>query len=330
MGNQVETTVSVIIPTRYRPQLVTRAIASALAQTLNAFEVVVVVDGPDPETVDAVKQIDDPRLRVVELPVNVRLAGARNAGVEAAKGTWVAFLDDDDEWFPEKLERQLAVAERSPYTCPLVATRFIAKTPKGDFTWPRRLPDAGEHLSEYLFVRSSLFQGEGQVLPSTLMARRDLLRRVPFENNKHEDYDWMLKVTVTEDAGVEFVPEPLAVWHYHTGTRQKRLSQINEWRRSLDWLHSAQHLVTRRAYAAFIVLNIAPPAAAERDWSAFWPLLSEAIRYGSPRLFDLLLYGAMWLIPLQVRHGVRALLAKNRPSSSDASNQQPLEASASP
>ena len=78
--------VSAVIPTRNRPLLVCRAVRSALDQTFGAIEVVVVVDGPDPETEKALNSIADSRLRMIALPNNVGGGEARNVGVRAAKG----------------------------------------------------------------------------------------------------------------------------------------------------------------------------------------------------------------------------------------------------
>jgi glycosyltransferase involved in cell wall biosynthesis len=102
--------VSVVIPTRYRPEMVCRSVLSALRQTHPNLEVIVVVDGPDPLTIAALGALDDPRLRTVPLPENVGGSDARNCGVRTSKGEWIAFLDDDDEWLPQKLEKQLALA----------------------------------------------------------------------------------------------------------------------------------------------------------------------------------------------------------------------------
>jgi glycosyltransferase involved in cell wall biosynthesis len=98
--------VSVVIPTYSRPQLVGRAVRSALAQTLEAIEVIAVQDGPNESTVQALAQIDDPRLSVHVLPENLGAAAACNAGVARARAQWVAFLDDDDEFLSSKLELQ--------------------------------------------------------------------------------------------------------------------------------------------------------------------------------------------------------------------------------
>ena len=69
----------------------------------------IVIDGPDPETTQALNAIADHRLRLIQNPRPRGSAEARNVGVRAAQGEWVAFLDDDDEWLKDKLELQLAV-----------------------------------------------------------------------------------------------------------------------------------------------------------------------------------------------------------------------------
>ncbi|TMM39790.1 MAG: glycosyltransferase family 2 protein [Actinobacteria bacterium] len=93
--------VSVVIPTRLRPALVPRAVCSALAQALTDIEVVVVIDGPDPDTREVLAAIADPRLRIVELERSGGAPAARNVGVDHARAAWTALLDDDDEWLPE-------------------------------------------------------------------------------------------------------------------------------------------------------------------------------------------------------------------------------------
>src|SRR4051812_31292709 len=84
-----EPLVTAVIPTRNRPELVTRAVRSALAQTYPRMEVVVVIDGPDAVTSSALELIHDERLRVISLPQPVGGAEARNVGVQAAQGEWI-------------------------------------------------------------------------------------------------------------------------------------------------------------------------------------------------------------------------------------------------
>jgi glycosyltransferase involved in cell wall biosynthesis len=100
-------TVSVIIPTYNRRPLLMEAVESVRAQTFTDWELVVVDDGSTDGSADAVEALHDPRIRVLRLPHAGRAAVVRNAGVRAARGEWVAFLDSDDLWEPHKLAVQL-------------------------------------------------------------------------------------------------------------------------------------------------------------------------------------------------------------------------------
>ena len=315
--------VTVVIPTLRRSHLVINAIKSVLSQTLRDIELIVVVDGPDDlVTVDVLEKIEDPRFRFMVLPVNMKSGEARNQGVKAAKAPWIAFLDDDDTWMPEKLERQLKVANQSDYAYPIVATRSITETRRGDFIWPRRLPRANEAIGDYLFVRSSMSQGEGMLLPSTLLVSRELMERVPIDSywTTHEDYDWLLRADALEGVGVEFVPEPMITWHYHQSAEQPRLSHINDWKYSLNLIQTLKCLVSDRAYSAFVVTCVSPPAAAVGDWSAFWPLLKEFVVVGHARPLDYAFFLVTWLVPRDFRHRIRQLLNRQKTENSVAVN----------
>jgi glycosyltransferase involved in cell wall biosynthesis len=96
---------SVVIPTFNRASLVGRAIGSVLAQTVDDFEIVVVDDCSTDDTREVVNRIVDPRIRLVPLATNQGAAGARNAGITAARGHLISLLDSDDEFLPVFLER---------------------------------------------------------------------------------------------------------------------------------------------------------------------------------------------------------------------------------
>ena len=101
--------VSVIIPTYNRAALVKRAIQSVLDQTYDNFEVIVVDDASTDSTVTVIANIKDQRLKYIRHEVNCHASAARNTGIASVKGELIAFLDDDDEWFPSKLEKQVPV-----------------------------------------------------------------------------------------------------------------------------------------------------------------------------------------------------------------------------
>jgi glycosyltransferase involved in cell wall biosynthesis len=297
--------VSVVIPTWNRPDLVTRAVRGALAQTHDAIEVIVVVDGPGDDTPAALAEVDDPRLRVIVLPAKGGAPNARNAGVVAARSRWTAFLDDDDEWLPAKLEVQLALAKGADAPLPIVASRLLNRTPRADSVMPRRLPRPGEPVSEYLTVRHGLFYGDGFVQTSTIMAPTELSRRVPFTVGlrRQQELDWTLRAV--REAGVALVvaPEPLVIWHQDEN--RDRISLQMPWESQLAWLRDNRELFTPRAYAAFAMSVLSSMAAPTRSLTVFRDLLGEARRHGRPGAIDYVTYLQIWALPPAVRARLR-------------------------
>lgn len=105
--------VSVIIPHYNRPHCIGRAIASVRSQTLQPAEIVLVDDCSKPEYREELKRFEN-TARIVWLPQNGGLSNARNEGARASHCETIAFLDDDDEWLPEKLEKQWAILQANP------------------------------------------------------------------------------------------------------------------------------------------------------------------------------------------------------------------------
>jgi len=105
--------VSVIIPTRNRAQMLKRALNSVLAQSYQDFEVIVVSDGSTDHTEHIVEAFNDPRITLLKHKTSRGASAARNTGMRIAKGKYIAFLDDDDEWMPNKLKLQLPIIENS-------------------------------------------------------------------------------------------------------------------------------------------------------------------------------------------------------------------------
>ena len=112
MQNNRGPTISVVIPTYNRAGRLTRAIDSVLAQSRPVDEIIVVDDGSADETATVVQAYGPPVRYIWQ--ENTGPAAARNRGIAEARGTWIAFLDSDDRWFPDKMARQMAVLDAYP------------------------------------------------------------------------------------------------------------------------------------------------------------------------------------------------------------------------
>jgi glycosyltransferase involved in cell wall biosynthesis len=306
--------VSVVVPTRSRPGLVTRAVHSVLAQTHAALEVIVVVDGPDDASRDALAAIGDDRLRVLMLPRSQGAPNARNVGARAATAPWTAFLDDDDEWLPTKVEVQLRLAASLATPTPIIASRLFNRTPRAESVLPRRLPAQDEPVSEYLTVRRGLFYGDGFIQTSTIMAPTELFHRVPFTVGlrRQQELDWTLRAVRHPDVALHFAEEPLVLWHQDED--RDRISLEMPWREQLEWLRASRNLFTPRAYAAFIMSVLSSMAATTRDPAVFRETLAEARRHGRPGAIDYLTFLQIWALPPGVRKHLRdRVIGRRRP-----------------
>jgi glycosyltransferase involved in cell wall biosynthesis len=305
----MQNNVTVVIPTRNRPEMVVRAVESALEQTYPVHQVIVVVDGPDDATVTAIHGLADSRVVCLALPVNGGGNHARNLGAAKATTEWVAFLDDDDEWLPEKIERQFQVAEGYD----IVSCRFIVKNDKGNSIRPKRLPGPEDKFGDYLFARRSIFNGEAAVITSTLMVRKELIDRIALSTTlrRHQEADWVIRTTEL-GARIVYAPEALLIFNDDSG--RIRISTSYNWRQSLEWIRNMRSSMGRRAYAGFVLASLGAAAAGERDWSAFTFLLREAFEKGSPTLLHLALYFGMWMFPQNLRQRMRFLLSPAQPA----------------
>jgi glycosyltransferase involved in cell wall biosynthesis len=298
--------VSVVITTRQRADLLPRALGSVLRQIHPPSEVIVVVDGKDEATEVYLKSITDPRVRAIELEHQIGGCAARNIGIQAATSDWIALLDDDDEWMPDKLQTQLKMAARSKVQYPIVACRVAAVTAAGQtFEWPKRKRAPGEHLSDYLLARNTWTQGEGLITTSMILAPRQLLLRVPFKAGlrRHQEWDWLLRAAASREVDVVVAWAVLATWNIEAN--RISMSNMDQWQTSFEWIVSMRRLVTPRAYASFLMVLVSAIAAREGDLSAFRMIFREARRNGHPQPIEYALMAAMWLLPQTARRKLR-------------------------
>ncbi|MEO5590692.1 MAG: glycosyltransferase family 2 protein [Gemmatimonadaceae bacterium] len=123
--------ISVIIPTYNYARYITEAIESVISQAIDDMEIIVIDDGSTDDTTEVLSRISDPRLRVIRTP-NRGISAALNEGLNQATGEFIAFLDADDRWLPEKLERQLAIMATEPDLA-VVFTNFYCFNTEGRF-----------------------------------------------------------------------------------------------------------------------------------------------------------------------------------------------------
>jgi glycosyltransferase involved in cell wall biosynthesis len=299
------TDIGVVIPSRDRRELLLRALDSVAAQTVQPQEVVVVLDGPDPALERELKDRRDLAIRVMVVDPARGPSHARNAGAASLETAFVAFLDDDDEWLPTKLERQVPLLEHGDVSY----TRVLAQGPKEAAIWPRR-PPASEAASEYLFDRRRPWSGAGLMLTSTIAARTELVREVEFDESlrQHEDWDWALRAV---SAGtLAFCDEVLAIWHIDPN--RSRRTHEDDWRASLAWARSRRYLFTRRAYSGFLLVNAYTVALRARDRAAARTLVREARRHGAPSISQWAIFAGLTLLTPKYLERLRFLL--RRPS----------------
>lgn len=189
--------VTVIIPTYKRPRLVIQAISSVLKQTVTDLEVLVVDDCSQDETRIVVESIPDLRVHYVVHETNKGLPAVRNTGIRLARGRYIAFLDDDDQWRPEKLERQLEVLRR----CDAVACTAVSSA-KGYAMRVHKRPNISlEDLRQ------------GGFAPSSLMAKTEVLRDVMFDETIRQGEDWDAFIRIAQRYSIGWISAPLLIYN---------------------------------------------------------------------------------------------------------------------
>jgi glycosyltransferase involved in cell wall biosynthesis len=270
----------------------------------------VVIDGPDTATESALALITDPRLRVIALQANQGGAEARNIGARAARGDWIAFLDDDDEWLPEKTSIQVEWAEATATPYQVICSCVIARSPALDKIWPRRLPKR-EAMSEYLFCRKGLTYGDAFLQTSTFFISRQLFYEVPFQKGlkRHQDWDWLLRVSEHPQVQISVVPKPLAILYLEDS--RSSVSRTADWEFSLNWALANQSRITRKALSYFIATECVPRASkCGAGIIVYIRLMKEFVVRGSPRIGSLVLFLIFSLASERRRRTLRDTLTK--------------------
>ena len=214
--------VSVVIPTFNYGQFVVEAVESALAQSYSPLEIIVVDDGSTDDTHERLKPYMS-RIRYI-YQVNSGLSAARNTGIQAARGEWVAFLDSDDKWHHRKTEIQICFVLKDP------AVRLIATTTTGD---PKAVREDIEEihntpLTLTLITFSDLFV-KNRFAPSSVLMHRSVFEEVGLfdsELRSAEDRDmWIRTASVSKIGRIDLA---LTYYRIHTSSMSSNARRMEE------------------------------------------------------------------------------------------------------
>lgn len=292
--------VSVIIPVYGVENYIAATIESVLAQTYQNFELLIVDDASPDRSIEICQQFTDPRIKIIRQE-NRGLAGARNTGIRQAQGDYIAFLDGDDLWLPDKLEKHLQHLENSPE----VGVSFS----RSEF-----IDIAGNSLGTYLMPQLTgidvicLLKGSPIGNGSAAVLRRAVLDAIKFRTNfygseedfyfddafrQSEDIECWLRIVLTTPWQIEGIPEALTLYRVNAaGLSANFLKQLDSWERVIAKTRSyAPEVISKyesmaRAYelrylARSAVRQKAGTMAAQlmgRSLASYWRIVLEEPR----------------------------------------------------
>jgi glycosyltransferase involved in cell wall biosynthesis len=234
--------ISVVIPVRDRLPLLERTLGSLRLQSYRHFEVIIVDDGSKEDVGEVVARFPDLTIRL--LRSGGRGANrARNMGTDAAAGSFIAYLDSDDLFLPDKLLRAAARLEAEDPDI-LISAGYVWRGSDRLQIKPRRPIEAAEDISEFYFVQDERF------ITSAFVVKASAAREVRWDEalNKVQDPDFMIRL-VRSGRRITYLEEPLVVLCDDVQTG--RISHANHAANMQDWLNRSGHLLTSRARASF-------------------------------------------------------------------------------
>ena len=210
--------VSVIIPTYNRAELIQRALLSLQNQTNQDFEIFVVDDASTDNTEEVIKNFNDNRIKYIVLPENKGQCISRNIALKQANGDYIGFLDSDDEWLPEKIEKQLRVFEQSKD--PRLAAVYCGYIEKDEIR-NKTLSFFSDRNNTKGDFYKKLLTGFCPSTPTMFLVKRSVLDEVQGFDEflpTFVDYDLWLRIA---RLGYSFdsVEEPLIVKYEHAGSQ---------------------------------------------------------------------------------------------------------------
>lgn len=280
--------ISVVTPFHNRCGWLRRYLATLERQSFKNFEVIIVDDGSTDGLADAVysKRTGFP-LRFIRLTENRGAGAARNVGMSIARGRYIALLDSDDAWHPDKLARDLARFAGAHDRDRLVGLSRHVVVGTRTFVRPRRLMRPTDRVGPYLF------QLGGVIQTSTMVLTADLARAARFAEGEpgHDDWTFALRL---EALGARFSMDPEALTCYRDDDRLDRRSP-RETRISLEWLDRYRGPLGEDAYlAARAAFGSRMRGAGARSGL---PMIMTALLHGAVPAWRSAYYVGAWAVP---------------------------------
>jgi len=197
--------VSVIIPTYNRAGFLRTAIISVLNQSFQDFEIIVVDDASTDNTPEVVTHFGDERIKYIRNNTSKGAAGSRNVAIMSSTCTYIAFLDDDDEWLPKKLQMQISILEKSSIDIVGIHTGIIQIEKVGRKIFSQEIVENGEDPFESNYITTS-----------SVLLRRSCFERVGlFDENMPTGSDYDMWIRILTKFRFEYIDEPLVKYYIH-------------------------------------------------------------------------------------------------------------------
>ncbi len=308
-----EKKVSVILPIYGVEKYIAEAVRSVLAQTFSDFELLIIDDGSPDRSVEICQQFTDPRIRIIQQK-NRGLSGARNTGIRHAQGEYLAFLDGDDLWAPEKLEKHVAHLDNAPKVG-LSFSRSAFVDEAGQDLETYQMPQLTGITASYLLCCNPVGNGSAPVIRRQVfqaIGRKTAAGEVGYFDEsfrRAEDIECWLRIAIQTSWSLEGIPEALTLYRVNAGGLSASIpKQLASWEAVLEKTRSyAPELVAQwepiaRAYQ---LLYLARTAVRLRIRDLAVSLVHRAIAAHPPillkeprrTLLTLMAAYLLWLLP---------------------------------
>lgn len=319
--------VSVIMPVYNTAKYVETAIESVLSQTYTDFELLIIDDQGQDHSIDLCRAYDDPRIRIIS-QLNRGLAGARNTGIRNARGQFVALLDSDDLWEPQKLEKHVEHLRRAPH----IGVSYAASALIDDEGHPLRIvqrPKLRNIDPQDVFLRNPIGNGSAPVL------RRAVFEDIAYLNHERDEHDYFddafrqsediecwCRIALTTNWGFEGIKGTYTRYRINEGGLSANVvKQFATWSRVKDRVAQLDpHFAARWApYAeAFQLRYLSRRSVRMGEGSLAWSLMKDALqlcpqimlREPAKTLTTLAASGALRFLPSAFNTPLQALIQK--------------------